>query len=300
MKNMLFVLPAIVIGTFSLTIPAPAQQAPAAPLVPGKLYYVPGQLFPINSATGKIQLPPEMQAKFDRGNQSATLSSQGNYEAGKGNWAKAVSLYRQAISLDPADAGALYGLGDYSLTKNDLQAAVGYYRQAIYNYTDAKPPDLLPFGEPNAYRVMEYAILLSETGQTDEAIRVYNHGAYLSNYMDGRPRPRLPLPEFGTETGQLAYTPEHLQALAAVGWAVDHVDFDREGAKARMKEAAALYPDSPVPYFFRARLGLRLGRKTEEMAADYDKAQQLGGGAADEFVERDRKMFHLPAAGQKP
>ncbi len=301
-EKMLFVLPAIAVGTFSLNSNAlaqqtpapqsPAQQTPAVPpLVPGKLYYVPGQLFPINSATGKIQLPPEMQAKFDQGNQSALLSSQGNYEAGKGNWAKAVSLYQQALSLDPADSGALYGMGDYSLTKNDLQAAVGYYRRAVYNYPDTPSPPTVTFGESNAFRVMEYALLLNETGQQDEALTVYRHGAQLLNYMDGRPHLKLMLPDFGDGTGQIAFTPERLQALAQVGWAIDHVDFDTKGAWARLQQAAGLFPDSPVPYFYRAQHELRYRQDSKAARADFDKAAQIGSAADADAVQEMRHIF---------
>lgn len=181
-------------------------------------------------AAAPFRFSPDQVKWMEKTNEGGILAQKGEKEANQGDWTQAAVDYQQALALCPGEQTASYGLGEHAQAEGDIQSAIDYYRQAIYDYADAKPPALPPFGESNAFRVMEYAILLSQAGQQEEAIRVYNRGAYLSNYTGGYPRPRLPLPEFGTETGQLAYTPQRLQALADVGWAADHVDFDREGA----------------------------------------------------------------------
>ncbi len=254
-------------------------------------------------AAAPFRFSVDQVRRMKKANESGVLAQKGENEANQGNWTQADIDYQQALALLPSNQIALYGLGDHAQAEGDTQSAIEYYRQAIYDYADAKPPALPPFGESNAYRVMEYAVLLSEAGQQEEAVRVYNRGAYLSDYMGGHPRPRPPLPEFGTETGQIAYTPQRLQALADVGWAIDHVDFDREGAKARLEQAVKLFPDSPLPYFYRARHILRTSRDRKAASADFDKAAHLGDPVAADAVDRDRHFYHLapptPAA-QKP
>ena len=175
---------------------------------------------------------------------STSLAQSGDAEASKGDWIQAVSNYQAALALWPTNQIASYGMGDYRLTKNDLQGAIGYYRQVIYTYPDTPPSLRMVFAENNnAYRVMEYALLLSETGQQDEALTVYRHGAQLLNHMDGRPHLEVDAADFGDGTGHMTFTPERLQALAQVGWSIDHVDFDTKGAWARLQEAVGLFPE---------------------------------------------------------
>jgi tetratricopeptide (TPR) repeat protein len=226
----------------------------------------------------------------------------GDLEARQSDWTDAVKDYQQALMLFPDNTTALYGLGDESLQRGDIATAVPFYRRAVYAQPNASVLDPTVFQpltirESNAFRVMEYARLLSLTGQ-QEALTVYRHGAQMLNYMDGHPRTGVMLPDFGDGPGQIAFTPQRLQALAQVGWAKDHSDFDVAGAGARLQQAIALFPDSPAPYFYRGRYEARHRHDFKAVKADFDKAAQLGDAAAADAVQQERHFFRnfLPPA----
>ena len=269
------------------------------PLVPEAPKKAPATLQEVIAAA-PFRFPPEAIKRMEAINESGSVAQKGDDEAAKGDWANALADYQQALTLSPNNETAAYGMAAYSLTTNDTQAAIGYYRRAIYDYAGTVPPALPRFHEINAFRLMEYAILLSQTGQQEEAISAYQHGAQLLNYMDGHPRLKLPLPDFGTGTGQIAYTPQRLQALADIGWADDHIDFDRQGAKARLQEAMTLFPDSPVPCFYWARYEATYSHDRKAADTDFDKAAHLGNGSAADAVNWERHFFHLDTEMPKP
>lgn len=289
-----FTLPAIAAGVLLLTSAAlaqsgPAQNSPAAPPATGQLYFVPGQILPINSATGMLQYPPEIQAKLDKSKQSDKLCTKAIAEAARGDWAQALPNYQQALTLDPENPIALYGMVDFSVTEGDTQAAIGYYRQVIY--AKSQPPNLPTFRDSTVYRLMDFAILLSQSGQQEEAVRVYQQAAHTLNYNGDKPKLTMMFPEFGDGPGQIAFTPKRLQALADVGWVFDHVDFDRAGARKRLQEAVELYPDSPVVYFYRARHAATYREAGSNAPADFDRAAQLSNPAQKAAVQIERDFF---------
>ncbi len=256
-------------------------------------------------ATSPFHFPPAVVEWMRKTDEGANLSQKGDLEARQGDWPDAVKDYQQALTLSPNDPAALYGLGDDSLQRGDVAVAVPYYRHAIYNHPDTgtlTPPVFQPpiISENNAFRVMEYARLLSLIGQQEEALTVYRHGAQMLNNMNGGARMRMRLPDFGDGPGQIAFTPQRLQTLAQVGWAEDHSDFDVAGAGARLQQAVTLFPDSPVPYFYRARYEARHQRDFKAVKADFDKAAQLGDGVSTDAVEQARHFFRdfLPATTQ--
>ncbi len=275
------------------------------PLVPEAPKKAPATLEEVIAAA-PFHFTADQVARMKRNNESGSLSNKADSEAAKGDWANALGDYRQALTLNPNAEAAAYGMAAYSLSINDTQAAIGYYRRAIYDYASIVPPALPRFHEINAFRLMEYAILLSQTGQQEEAILVYKHGAQLLNYIDGYPRLKMMLPDFGNATGQIAYTPQRLQALANIGWADDHITFDREAAKARLQEAVVLFPDSPIPYFYRGRYEATYSRNPGAAEADFAKATRLGKAVDVDAVAQERQFFGLsapvsePTSSQKP
>lgn len=290
--NKFFTLPAIAAGILLLTSAALAQESSTAPPVAGQLYYVPGQVLPINSATGMLQFPPDVQARIDKDNQSGKLSAKAIAEAAQGDWAHALPNYQQALTLDPENASALYGMANFSVTEGDTQAAIGYYRQVIY--AKSQPPILPAFRDSTVYRLMDFALLLSQSGQQEEAVRVYQQAAHTLNYNGDKPKLTMLFPEFGDGPGQIAFTPKRLQALADTGWVFDHVDFDRAGARKRLQEAVELYPASPVVYFYRGRHAATYRESGSNVEADFDRAAQLSNPAQKAAVQIERDFFFEP------
>ena len=273
--------------------PSPAQQAttlhpnigwsPAPAQAPASSAVQPVQ------ATSPFHFPADLLEQMKRINDSADLTQKGDRETAQGDWLQAMNDYQQALSLWPYEQEALYGVADDSLKRGDMAGAVGYYRRAIYTHPD--PPVLPLFHENNVFRLMEYALLLSQTGQQAEALAVYRHGAALFNVMDGRPRHKVALPDFGDGPGQSPFSPQALQAMAHVRWAEDHSDFDAKGAAAHLQRAVALAPDSPVVYYYRARYEARHVHDYKAVKADFDQAAQLGGPEVGDAVQQEEHFF---------
>jgi len=247
-------------------------------------------------ATSPLHFPPAMKEWMKKTDEAGHLAEKGDLEVSIGDWTDAVGDYQQVLTLSPDHSGALYGLGKDSLQRKDIAAAVAYYRRAIYSppSTDILIP--LAFQSPvirenNVFHIMEYARLLSLTGQQEEALFVYRTGAQRLNYIDGHPHLKLMLPDFGDGPGQIGFTPTRLQALAQVGWAEDHSDFDEAGARARLQQAVSLFPDSPLPYFYRAMYEARSLNDFKGASADFDKAAQVGDPAAVDAVQWEKNFY---------
>jgi tetratricopeptide (TPR) repeat protein len=212
---------------------------------------------------------------------SAKLSEAGDVAAQKGDWQTARSKYQDALDLWSDNALALYGLAKCAENDGDTAAAIGYYRTAIYSH-DPKVYGSVPgdgYRTNDVGRMMEYVLLLSQTHQDTEAQKVYKRAAYVLNYQDskftGKPFLKVLLPEFGPGPGQIAYTPQRLQAMAHVTLSILSAGFDGKAAMPEIQKAVQLYPDSPVAYYY---LGERLYAKSDKGAkAAYEKAAQLGG-----------------------
>ena len=110
---------------------------------------------------------------------------------------------------------------------------------------------------------MQYALLLNKTGQTAEALSVYNRGVSLLDYEDsqyngGNSYLKVLLPEMvmqPTSPSQVQYTSEHLQALADT--ALAHENHDAKEERAQAQEAVKLFPESPVTHYYLGEVLLR-------------------------------------------
>jgi tetratricopeptide (TPR) repeat protein len=209
---------------------------------------------------------------------------------GDAAWAKgdfAEADYRKTVAAWPEDSEALYGLGQCIARQGDAAIAAAYYRQGVYK-SYGLPPKLV-LDESLSYRLMEYALLLQQAGEKDEALRIYQHAVGLLNFRDGKPNLKVPLPEFGARTHP---TPAQFQAMALVGIAVDLGWAASKRAIASLDQAAALAPDSPIPYFYRAKHNSGYDDRTESARADIQKAIHLGDPQTAE--EAQQKMKSLP------
>jgi tetratricopeptide (TPR) repeat protein len=235
---------------------------------------LPGTSPPVVSSIGPIEVAA-----------SDSFCRIGEAESKKGNWTAAMDNYHKALNLWPDSREALYLATEAAVALGDTTLAARYCRAAVhtdnpFNY-GAIPDD--GFQENDIKRLMQFALLLNQVGQTAEAMSLYNRAAYLRDYQDsqfhgGKPYLKVLLPELVEERllpEQVRYTPERLQALADTALAHEELGFgsDKE-ALAHMQEAVKLFPESPVTHFY---LGEALSRKDPRAAkAAYRKAAELG------------------------
>jgi len=181
---------------------------------------------------------------------SLELAKAGDGFAEQGAWKEAASDYQQALDKWPGNQTALYGMAKCSQLAGDTAEELRYYRAAIYINT-RKGREVQ---ESNPRRLMEYALLLNQSGQADEALFVYHTAAARLNYMDGKPNLPVLLPTFGDGPNQLPYTPARLQALAYVGLGVpsSHNVDDKERVS-HLDEAIRLQPDLGLAYFYKGK-----------------------------------------------
>ncbi len=162
-----------------------------------------------------------------------------------GNMQEAGIAFQNALNADPSNIIALRGLALCYISLGDTTRAIEAERGAVYASNQGEQF----IRETNTANLMRFASLLDKAGQTAEAMTVYNHGASLLKYTDNKPNDGYLLPLFGAEQGQIAYTPARLQALTQVGMGIDSL-YTQELTPAErlmhLKEAARLYPDSPV------------------------------------------------------
>lgn len=211
---------------------------------------------------------------------SVKLSEAGDVAQAKGDWETAKSKYQAALDLWPDNSSASYGLARCAVNDGDAEAALGYYRKVVYthapNVFGTVPGD--GYGTNNVGRMMEFVLVLSQAHQDAEAQKVYKQAAHVLNYQDsqsngGRSFLKVLLPEFGPGPGQVAFTPQRLQAMAHVTLSILSAGFDGKAAMPEVQKALQLYPDSPVAYYY---LGERLWAKNDPGAkAAYQKAAQL-------------------------
>ncbi len=240
------------------TQPGSSAKTPSANLVQPEgtsqdkfVSVVKGGVLGVNHPLPGSPVPPVSPVGPEEVVESNALCLLGEGQAKKGEWATALVNYRQALNLWPQSKNALYGAAECAAGLGDAVSAASYFRSAVYT-NDPTRYGLIPgdgFQENNAIRLMQFASLLDKTGQTAEATTIYNRAATLLKYMDDKPSRGYLLPLFGTEQGQISYTSARLQALAQVGLGVDSQDTQELTPAERvvhLKEAARLYPNSPV------------------------------------------------------
>lgn len=177
--------------------------------------------------------------------ESINASNLGNEATQRGDWNLAIDRYQKAVTLWQDNAKADYGLARCYHETGESDKEIKAYWAAIRSDN----PGGDGFRENDTTKLLTFALLLDKSGQTAEAVTVYNHAAMLLKYMENKPSYGYLLPQFGTEQGQIAYSSARMQALAQVGLGV-HSLYTQELISAErvahLREAARLYPDSPV------------------------------------------------------
>ena len=209
-------------------------------------------------------------------NESCELSKSGDEAAQEKAWLAAIGLYKQALGLWKESPYADYGLAQSYAALGDKAKEIEAYRADIFN-GEAKPGNVR---EQNTVKLMNYVLLLSQAGQTDEAVYVYNDTAKKMNDYEKVSNLGLLLPVFGVGPGQAAYTPDRLKAMAHTALGVFSLDnqflTDKEKL-AHLQEAVRLAPDCADPYY-------HLGRHLERLNPAQSQAAFAKGARLDSLV----------------
>jgi tetratricopeptide (TPR) repeat protein len=176
--------------------------------------------------------------------QSLSLSRAGDAAAKQRDWKDAAHNYNGALSLWSSNPSALYGLAKCAKATGDTQAEFRFYRSAIYNPTPA--PYRATIREVNPDKLMDYALELARTGQTEEAMTVYDRAA---DEMDGSSGEALAVavPMFGDGPGLEPYSPQEFEAMAHLALFVEifgHEGYGDPEPLTHLQKALALAPDS--------------------------------------------------------
>lgn len=230
-------------------------------------------------------------------NSSIHLSAAGDKAAQDGSWELAVSFYQKAVSLWSGNLAANYGLAKCYHQAGDTDKEIAAYQAAIY----ADDTSASIFRENHPLPLFQFVLLLCQNGRTSEAIPVYNHAASLMKYVHGQPSSGYLLPLFGKEQGEIPPTKARLQALAHVGIGIDPLETQTTkggGRLAHLREAARLYPDSPVVYAY-------LSKQLEDMhdvagaKAALDRANALGLSRVSNLLDAQTAIMQEEKKGVK-
>ena len=160
--------------------------------------------------------------------------------------------------------------------------------------------------------LLEYAILLSQAGQTNKAMTVYNHAIQYRNYEDGEQNTPMLFPTFGTTDAQARYTPQLLQALAHASISTRKLYFDDAAAVSEAQQAAVLAPDNGIVQFYLGQClsgvsrdasgtplpAATLAQNRAAARAAFQKAAALGGGVIVAAIKQNRGAWALAPSAQ--
>ena len=215
--------------------------------------------------------PARLQAMLRLADLRGRMTKQGDEFAKEGAWDAAVESYAGALDITPGYQQALYGIANCAGAAGDDRDELLFYRRAIYSNSPLNGG----FREGNFEPLMKFALLLSQAGQEQEALMIYNHTAVAINFEDGRPSIPVLLPVLGP--GGATYTPQRLQAMAMVGLALQHIG-DTKKQIELLTEALRLAPDSVAANFYMGD-AYDLENHTAAARRYYERARKLGDAA---------------------
>ncbi len=202
---------------------------------------------------------------------SLALSDQGDACVRHLAWKEAERDYKQALGVWADNQAALYGLAKCSQAAGDKAKAIEYFRKEAYSDNSADKG----FRENHVGKLMEFALLLAQTAQPDEAVYVYHHAAAGLNYMDDKPNLKVMLPAFGDAEWQIPYSPQALEAMAHVGLAI--YSQEEKEKLAHLDAAIKLQPNMPQAYYYKGQVLWSESGRSREALASYQQARHFAG-----------------------
>lgn len=218
---------------------------------------------------------PRSAAQKERMKEEYAVIMRGDEALKAGDTDGAIAAYLEAQQSESQNLVALVRLAQAYTVAGRTEEAIAAYRQLIY------PPPGQDWSHANQLSPamqMNFALLLIQTGQAQEALAAYRRALPTLNY-DGQGKPMLKVlfPDIGP--GGLAYSPRLLRAMVCLGIGVDASD------EARLKEAVRLAPDSAAANYY---LGKSLyGNGKPGAKAALERAVALG----DDTTAKEAKVF---------
>ncbi len=221
--------------------------------------------------------------------QSGILVDQGRALLNAGNPDAAEGDFRAALVLGSWNAEADAGLAEALTAQGRTAEALRLYRTLIYTY----PRNLSSVAQDHRI-LMHYVILLSQLGQWEEAVSIYEKVLPDTTHFGDAPRidvhfdPRVPMPI-------------HLQAMAYVVSGMEYTGHgETTDAFREYEKASHLAPDSPFANYYYGYGWQVLDPKAkmlhqEQAKAAFAKAVQLGKGDLKKAAEKALKDLNKPA-----
>lgn len=212
------------------------------------------------------------------------------------NFAMAEEDYRQLVQDHTLGPFPYYGLGEALAGEGKTASALAVYKTAVYWPLNTGPEGIAfsrAIGNPSnlsgccgptdAVAWMKYALLLSQTGQNEEACSVYSEAV--------RHAPDTAHPAINRSFEGSLPSPVELQAAAhiALGLLVNDTGNDRELAMSEFEQAQKLAPDAAVTNFYYGYGWQRLDLQSKTRLADAPQAKaalQKAALADDENVKK--------------
>lgn len=285
MKSLVYI--SLAMAAIAVSVPALAQGVPPRPAPtstrqkstapPPKAVRAPAGAKLPKGVLLAISIPLSDEQK-ERMKEEYAVIMRGDEALKAGDTDGAIAAYLEARESQTQSGMALIRLAEAYTVAGRTEEAITAYRQLIY------PPPGQDWSHANQLSPtmqMNFALLLIQTGQQQEALAAYRRALTTLNYDEGKPKLEVLLPDIGP--GGLAYSPRLLRAMVCLGIGVDASD------EARLKEAVKLAPDSAAANFY---LGKSLcGSGKPGAKAALERAMALGDASTAKAAK-----VHLPSS----
>jgi len=199
---------------------------------------------PIQGYTHYRNPPTEKSRRLDDMSQlAAHAERRGDSLMKSGNLKAAVEAYQESVKVYPQ--------GGYSYQKiAECEALLGDWTASVTAYWTLLYPSQLMYGtghsqQGDPFVWLSFAEALAQTGNADESTQAYRAGVKLLSEQHNL---KLPLPDIGSNQGQVTYTVQRLTALAEVGKGI--TCGDPNDRKRYFDNATTVDPSLAISYFY--------------------------------------------------
>lgn len=235
----------------------------------------------IRRGSGGFNITPQEQARVDAGTAKINELNRAGQEAlHSKNFAIAEADYREMIQIESDIPNSHYGLGEALAGEGKTAEALAVYKTVVYwplnrdpraialNRATGNTSNLRGCCEPtDAVAWMKYVLLLSQTGQSEEAFSVYSQALRFASDTTH--------PDVKLSFSAGSPSPVELQAAThiALGLLVNDTGNDRELAMSEFAQARTLAPDAAVTNFYYSYGWKRLDLQSKTRLADAPQAK---------------------------